>query len=381
MIIASFTVENKSPIIIKERRVKGNFYEGLDYIPASTLIGAIATGMLEENCPIYDGIHSVDCSKCGKSNCKFNIWINEGMYPWLSHGYITSVEKADPLIPLNPPMLETIGVTVNENGEEEFCDLLPYKLASKALLSIKPDVTSQPFRNKPPKYWEVRNGKICRIKVETMAYTHIAIDPITRSSYLTKIEKETTGLLFTLKTIKPKQKFMFKALCNDEDYEVIRDILHRGVWIGMGKSRGYGYIKLLFSSMTEKNNYKEKRVDEIEKISDKVKEILKDLGLSLNNHIIIIDGVTHTSRQLEEMIRGKVMYRNYHTSDLIIYRLGNIIKIRNLLRPGFVFVLESKSLNNYADLELSPPKNDRARWAGSGWLQINHPVHTLWVKR
>ncbi|MGC9202821.1 MAG: RAMP superfamily CRISPR-associated protein [Thermoproteota archaeon] len=385
MIVCSFLVENLSPIIIKEKRAKGNFFESLDYIPASTLLGAIATRILEKYCPNYDGSKPVNCNTCNKTNCMFKKWIYDNNFPWLSHAYPTNKNEAETLI--NPPSLETLYSAIDSNGKEEFADFLLYKLTIKRFLNIKHSEGFSYFRNKPPKYWEIEGGHISKIDVKFLTFSHVAIDPRTKSTFLKSSNGtgEPSGLLFTVKAIQPKHRFMFKALCNsEEDYSFIMEALKEGVWVGMGKSRGYGEIRLVHSLKKDESTYKEERLKEIKEFSNKAKNLLRSLNSSLlssiddSKDLIIVDGLTHLSRNISNEIPSKdrLLYQKYHLSEAVTLRLGNMIKISSI-RPGSVLLLESNNLNQYVDLELTPPQNAAMRWAGFGWLEINHPVHLV----
>jgi hypothetical protein len=162
------------------------------------------------------------------------------------------------------------------------------------------------------------------------------------------------------------------------------EALKEGVWVGMGKSRGYGEIRLVHSLKKDESTYKEERLKEIKDFSNKAKNLLRSLNSSLlssiddSKDLIIVDGLTHLSRNISNEIPSKdrLLYQKYHLSEAVTLRLGNMIKISSI-RPGSVLLLESNNLNQYVDLELTPPQNAAMRWAGFGWLEINHPVHLM----
>jgi|GEM_PF-2884577 hypothetical protein len=384
MIVCSFLVENSSPLVIKEKRAKGNFYESLDYIPASTLLGAIAVHILEKSCPNYDGSKPVDCNNCSKTNCVFKKWIHDNGFPWLSHAYLTSQDEVSFL--MNAPSLETMYSAISQDGEEDFVDFLLYELTVKRFLRTKPSKEFSYLRNKPPKYWEIKNGRISKLDAKFTTFSHVAIDPRTKSAFLESNDSnEPSGLLFTIKAIQPKHKFMFKALCNsEEDYNLIMEALKEGVWVGMGKSRGYGELRLVSGLKKDENEYKIERLKSMEEFSNKAKDFLRSLSSYLlitikdEEKLVVIDGLTHLSfNDLNRIAsQDQVLYPKYHSGEVTMFKLNSIIKLSSV-RPGFVLLLKSNSLNKYVDLELTPPQDMRMRWAGFGWFEINHPVHLV----
>lgn len=310
-------VKNETPLIINYST--GNYYRSLDYIPATSILGALKAKKLSEK-----GIW-------GGERREVDIKLS------LTDAYPSEVSQNQ----LNIPSLVTL-YKINE--EDDY-----YVDAVKAILNTI-EGKEKWGRNiirlkKGPRHWYMKGNKAYPISLRTISTNILKLDDYLKTAYQVKVNGEKTGYLAHIESIYPGQIFAFEVLGEEEEIEFLIESLKEGIFVGSFKTKGYGLIKLVDYQEVkreQKNSeyyvldfYGSVSYDYYAKLLPKVKVIFESIGIE----------------------RRKVL-------DYDMWRTEYIIK------PGSVMVV--KSDENLYQLEKDSIISNKG-----GKIVVNHPIHGL----
>jgi CRISPR/Cas system CSM-associated protein Csm3 (group 7 of RAMP superfamily) len=324
--IYMFEVVNLSPLVVN--RGSGNYLKSADYIPASSIIGAILSTEIPANL------------------------FNKEKYKIESGLSVTDATPVDKMTnELNPPSLITLS-TKYTNGLEKIVD------ATKPIVEYitgKKPVGYQNIRlKKGPRFWKIEDNKIERVSgPDIIQQTLLTLDDKT----LTVYTKEKEGLLAHIQAIAPGCHFAFEVTGEQSVVEEFAAALKEGLYVGALRSKGYGLIKLI--------GWKEKSVVQ--------REPLKLEGDSDEYYVLSVYGNLDYEYLLK--IREKLKkYKEVYTSTGLqeIKRWDyNVFKKRWVVKSGSVLIYTNAEKDIY-DLE-----HDSLINAKGGKIIVNHPVITI----
>lgn len=312
-------VKNETPLVINYS--SGNYYRSLDYIPSSSIIGALKARRLAEK-KIWGGEIREE---------KIDLYLTDA-YP------STTQEKQ-----LNPPSLVTL-YKKNET-DDYFVD------GARVIIETyqgKKKWGEEVIRlKKGPRNWFMKNGNAYPIQIERISTNILKLDDELKIAYQETKNNEKTGYLAHIESISPGNIFAFEAIGEEEQLNFLLDTLKEGIFVGSFKTKGYGLLKLKdYSEITEKEKPK--------------------------NSLYILDFYGNVSYSYFQEIKS--MLKN------VIFESIGIEKRKRLnynewvidytIRSGSVLIAESD--RNLYELETeSIIKSD------GGKIVINHPIHRL----
>jgi hypothetical protein len=313
-------VKNETPLVINYS--SGNYYRSLDYIPSSTIIGALKARKLTQD-KIWGGEE--------KKEVKINLHVTDA-YPSISQ------EKY-----LNPSSL----VTLYKKNESDAYFLDGVKTIIETYQGKKKWGEEIIRLKKGPRHWYMKNGKAYSIELKTISTNILKLDDELKIAYQETKNNEKTGYLAHIEPISPGNIFMFEAI-GDDELNFLIETLKEGIFVGSFKTKGYGLLKLL--DYTEINEEK------------KPQSPLYILGFYGN--------VSYSYYQEEVLPKLKNVIFESIGIDKRKRLNYNEWTIDYTIRSGSIIVTESDR-NLYNLEEESIIKSD------GGKIVINHPVHGL----
>jgi|SRR5579875_17922 len=314
-------VRNETPLIINYS--SGNYYRSLDYIPASSILGALKAKKLSER-GIWGGER--------KDDITLNLHLTDA-YP------STKDEQQ-----LNIPSLATL---YKERDEEEvYTDAVEDIIATiehrnkwgEKLLRLK----------KGPRHWSMKNGKAYHIPIRRTSTNILKLDEQLKTAYQVGENGEKIGYLAHIDSIYPGQIFAFEATGEEEDIQFLSRALEEGVFIGSFRSKGYGLIKLVnkYYYASEKQEANTSRY-----------YILDFYGSVSYDYYAKISHIVEKKFEIIGVERRKTFnYNEWETEYLI--KTGSLLIV--------------KSDRNLYKLEKESIENNKG-----GKIVVNHPVHGL----
>ena len=340
-------VEALEPIVITGKYGRGAFYRALDYIPSSTLSGAIvfklrSSEKLPEN-----------LSELKESLTRNTIWLSNA-YPIVDE---VSLGIFDPL----PLPLTTLAL---KDGRYVSSALIAAEVKKKRDLDVvKVLYELNPKVGRVFAYVEGNCVKIVS-PYPKKVYTRVCLDLKTRTVFMSE---RNTGLLYTIEYVDVEEKpprFIFRGVVDGE----VLDFLKGGLELKVGSRRaqGYGLIRLSIRESMELDKY--------------LRERSLIIGKTLANGYLTVDVVTYlrNERSLEKL--GRILYQRVRRDHVKKWLLNAFILYRNVVYPGGVYVLEPNvGSDELARLEVKPPDDPIVRLHGLDMLFFNNPIHFIQI--
>ncbi|QGA53960.1 hypothetical protein GFS03_04890 [Sulfolobus sp. E5-1-F] len=278
-----FFIRNETPLVVNY--ASGNYFKSLDYIPASSIIGAVKSRSIKN---------------WGGPKEDFDLGIK------VSDAYPSSIDQTT----LNPAGL----VTLYKDNERDnyYVDGLSHILNTIMGKSKWGEKTIR--LKKGPQHWIYLRDKAYSIPIERIETTILKLDEYTKNP-LIRGKNEREGYIAHVEAIYPGQIFSFIA---SGKIEVLEESLKEGIYVGSFKTKGYGLIKLV--------NKKEFTLNQCD------------------DEICVLDFYGNVSYETYEKIKneckGKIIYENvtfdkrkrfdYDTWKIdIVVRSGSIMVVRN----------------------------------------------------
>ncbi|MEM2637562.1 MAG: hypothetical protein QXL15_04365 [Candidatus Korarchaeota archaeon] len=346
-------IENEEPLIVGKQRKSGAFNISADYIPGSTLVGAIINEIA--------------------SNSPQNAQIR---------GLMEQINST-PAVPLpsyNPPddfsrfpLYYSVNVLKKRTGNED------YIFAFKG----KPG-----YKKKRGMYF-IDGNEIRIIKVEKARYTHVKID----DRFASVDGSPDSNSLYQVLAIPEKSRFYAKARIPKE----IRDMLKKGieVFIGSMRLRGYGAARVSISKEIEKDTYLQRRLAKVkpgEMVIVALSPVLVNSNavIQLRNDINVGEDLINTvanyyfSQQFSPSPFSLSLASGMPSCTFVAYTTnmnGQPIQPKFLRLPichGLAAKVNSATnvpQNIIECLEIPAPirVNNRIVW-GMNWFELNYPV-------
>ena len=268
-------LEAKSPILISQKEFKTNYTKSLDYIPGSTLFGAILNKKLQN---IYSNGDELDLDKIYKTGYlsqesniteKYKKWIDDGIskYDNISVSDFLPLPRQESLSfdtdinnsfkDLTPPLMSIMKCRVHEN---HLTDSMIYNIKKWYAQFSGIETKNQfsfyappkcpinechaPLKKKALKIYIDKDDNWNPISTNIKAKINIGIDGTLRSSGSFKGK----GALFTQEFIEKGEKFSGTIVFNSEktSKEEITDIINN-IQVGARRNAGFGKLELVHS--------------------------------------------------------------------------------------------------------------------------------------
>ncbi len=362
-------METLEPVVIAAKKGKSRFVEGLKYIPASSIAGAIARKVVLENsrksvgnCRDLASLNRTpDCANCTE-NCLYRrLWIDRKVK--ITNGVLGEWDLSSPGI----SNLQTVCEPRLKHSKDSKMDFLLELLLERMVWLGKANagkiknITEIGYKKTPSTY----NGRDFA-EIKTIQFTRVTIDENFRTS------KE--GQLYSFTAMGAKNRLRFMIHCDEE----FKDHLNGEMKIGAWKSRGMGLVKTKIIKEISQENYVRKRSEEINIGFQKIAEILGEAGLDgyYGTYTYLTDGTKKIEIALKklgleiafqaERIRKIIRYERNGTESLFVSV--------NTVSAGSAAVFKTKEpesiSQNLANLELNIFD---CPWFD--WVFFNHPVH------
>lgn len=359
-----FLVELKTiePVAIASKKGKTSFVEGLNYIPASSISGAIARVCVLKNlresignCKnLEDTRRTPDCGTCSE-NCLYRkIWVEKRFK--VTNGVVGEWDYERPGI----AGLQSIGE--QRSGKRDKKDLLIFlflermfwlgRLKNREFLNVFERLKEEGFKKRASDF----DGR---------SFRSAKVVQITRTSVGEKLRTSKEGELYGFTAIAEGQTFRFMAIGDEELEEVLGEEIKVGSW----RSRGMGLVKLKLLESTEYEDFVKKRSSAIKKGIEKISELTSDFGL---------EGYFATYTYLTD---GTKMLK----SEYSIERLRRLVRYERVGKESNFVLTETVSSGSAGILKVEEPEKVSKNLAESelrfysrpwfDWVFFNHPVH------
>jgi len=362
-------IETVEPVVIASKKGKSKFVEGLKYIPASSIAGAIARKIVLENfrksrgnCRDIATLNKTpDCANCTE-NCLYKrLWVDRRAK--ITNGVLGEWDPSNPGIASLQSVCEPRSKQSGGSKKDFLLELLLEKMVwlGKANVGKIRDITEKGYKKSPSTY----NGKDFA-ETKTIQFTRVTIDENFRSS------KE--GQLYSFTAMEPKNKLRFMIYCNEEFKEYLNGEMKIGAW----RSRGMGLVRTRILKEIPQEDYLRKRSEEISRGFQRIAEILGEAGLDgyYGTYTYLTDGTKKIEVSLKklgletvfqaERVRKLVKYERNGTESLFI--------AMNTISTGSATVFKARDpesvSQNLAELELNI-----FGYPWFDWVFFNHPVH------
>jgi hypothetical protein len=313
-------VKNETPLIINYS--SGNYYRSLDYIPSSSIIGALKAKILADK-KIWGGEN--------REELKMDLYVTDA-YP------STAQEKQ-----LNPPSL----VTLYKKNEIDDYFIDGAKVIIETYQGKKKWGEEIIRLKKGPRHWYMKNGNVYPIQIERISTNILKLDDELKIAYQETKNNEKTGYLAHIESISPGNVFAFEAIGSEDQLNFLIDTLKEGIFVGSFKTKGYGFLKLL--------NYSEINGDKKSKNSLYILDFYGNVSYKYFQEIkSMLKRVIFESIGIDK--RKRLNYNEWITDYTI--------------RSGSVIIAES-------DRNLYELETESIIKSGGGKIVINHPVHGL----
>ncbi|MHA1250708.1 MAG: RAMP superfamily CRISPR-associated protein [Candidatus Helarchaeota archaeon] len=304
-------IKSMAPLLVGFVAPSHNLYDTLNYIPASTLRGALITHLLKEHC-FHENQNLGKCYKCEKrDNCELSDFINKDFLSISDGIFLSNLNEhhncdSPDLIPSHPLILRCKACS-DENSK--ILNKLSEWIDNDYISAICQKCKRKTTMNSINKYY-CRNNSCNSILREPTIKTTIS----TSINYATKSSLE--GQLFQYNFIQSYS--LFESYLFVRENGILNDLIANEdlfLWIGRGKSRGFGKIKLEF----EKIN-----------IDEKIQRNIKIINYFLKSQKLIIAAKTPIFDFLisNKTNFSKILYDSYHLlksfdSELLLNHPGN----------------------------------------------------------
>jgi len=386
-----------SPTIISIKKGKGHFYVTTEYIPSSTLLGAISRKAVLENiqqqrgnCKNIKTLNELpDCKTCDEDCFYKRIWVKGNLkirpafYSPKEQSNITTIPPLPTLESLfcsrYPPteykdgllgdfvFKEVIGLSLSEIEKLEGCSLIS--------LLDKLNFTKYK-RNKGTVM--INNGKLQKLDLQFSEFSHCAID--------SRFKTSKRGYLFARLTLAKNSVFKTIAIAPTDLIQFMKG----EYFIGMGKARGFGHIKIEVDTPIDRNTYVEERTKQIEEGLKKINDLLLSSSDTMYGTISGLSPLSFNEDDPLKAINKRLDPQNLdkYTMKTLFYRISPYksflqdttptFRIEDVIASGYAGVFQIKShetlLKTAEDLaQLEFNLNSYPPWFG--WIYINHPIH------
>lgn len=318
-----FEIINLSPILVNIG--SGNYLKSADYIPASSILGAIMARF-------------IDPEKWGKEMEEV-----KGLDIHITDAYPTAENQPE----LNPASLVTLYIETQNNKSEirDGVHELVETIKGKSKWG-----TNRVRLKKGPRHWYIYDNKVHELTINRVKTNVLKLDDKLKTAWKAERSGENKGAIAHLDSIAPGTMFAFEATGND--LSILEDILKEGVFVGSMRSRGYGLIKLKKSeSVKEKGE------------EDSEYTVLDFYGsVSYDYYLKVID--RYKDKILFKSVgveKRKVLHYDKWVTDYVV-RSGSVVIINGGYKDNKdIYTLEEESIKE----------------TGSGKIVVNHPVHRL----
>ncbi|MEM0203757.1 MAG: hypothetical protein QXO16_07055 [Archaeoglobaceae archaeon] len=361
-----FLVEARTiePVVIASKKGKTGLIEGLRYIPASSIAGAIARMCILKNvrnsignCKQLEEVNKTpECSSCSE-NCLYRkIWVEKKFK--VTNAVLGNWKFEKPGI----AGLQTVGEQ-RVRGDKK--DLLLFSFLERmfwleklnnneAFLKVSETLKEKGFKKKATDF----DGE---------SFKSAELIQLTRTSVGEKLKTSKEGELYGFTAIKEGQTLRFMAVGDGELEEIFNDEVKVGAW----KSRGMGLVRLKLVSSMNCGEFIEKRASEIRKGLEEISKLLSEFGLEgyFATCTYLTDGtempnfgILHSIERFRRLVRYERIGENsnFILVDTISAGSAGVIRVEE---PESA----SKKLAEYEIRFFKYPWFD--------WVFFNHPVH------
>ncbi len=344
------------PVCVVSKKGKTSFVAGSKYIPASSIVGAVARKIVLNNinesignCKNINSLEKLpDCSNCKEENCPYKrLWVDGDIK--LTNAVIGKWILSSPGI----PDLQT--VCEPRSGDYDKKDQLLFMFLEGMFWkgSVRSDRVEEVRKIGWKKSSATFDGQSF-VDVPTIQLTRVKIEERLKTS-----EKE---MLYGFTAIKDNQDFRLAVYCDEDVAKAFEGKIRVGAW----KSRGMGLVKLTIAEEFDEDSFITKRENEIERGFEKISEILN------------VDGFygtyTYLTAGTEDLKAEKVLKVERRVKSIRYQRKqdGSHFVLANVAAPGSagVFEITEQNAETLARLELKKLKHP---WFD--WVFFNHPVH------
>lgn len=194
-----FLIINKSPLLISGSG-SNNYIHSLDFIPASSLMGAYLSTKVSYNSPDK------------KEEVKTSLVATDA-YPGNGVPYLITLRSEE------------------KEGKNIIYDQA--ELLIRRLLGI--DFINDIRLKKGPSYWKVANNNIEEVNIKRIDLNFLPIDIKTRTS--------VKGVLAHVSAIAPETEFRFTVCGSMNELDEFSKALRNGLYVGSKRSHGFGLIQ------------------------------------------------------------------------------------------------------------------------------------------
>ncbi|ARM74590.1 RAMP superfamily CRISPR-associated protein [Acidianus manzaensis] len=312
-----FLIKNETPLVINY--ATGNYFKSLNYIPASSIIGALKARMI---------------NNWGEKKENVEIDVN------VSDAYPANQEVLNSQR-LNAPSLVTL---YKEKEESEY-----YVDGLKDIIDTYEGKVKWGEKNirlkKGPENWYYKNGKAYSISTKRIELNILKLDDYTKNPFTEKSDKEVIGYIAHVEALAPTV-FAFSASGN---INVIKEALQDGIYVGSFKTKGYGLVKLVDYKPLSENK-------------------------ESNSGYLVLDFYGNFDydaylKLMEKIKDCKIIYKNVSFEKRKRYDYGEWI-LDYVVRSGSVIVVKNCE-NLYTEImNINNIQN-------GGRIVVNHPIHGL----
>jgi len=355
-------METLEPVVVVAKKGKSRFVEGLNYIPASSIAGALGRKAILENlqssvgnCKNLSLDKTPDCSNC-PSNCFYRaLWMDKKAK--VTNAVKGNWEFRSPGIANLQSVCESRIKYSGENSKKDYLfELFLERMAWMGKASPrKIEKILERGHKKSPSTFDGTEFRDIRM----MQFTRVGINE--------RLKTAEEGLLYSFTAIGDGQKLRFMVFC-DEKFE---GILNGEMKVGAWKSRGMGLVKSRIVAEMKEEEYLRSREREILKGFDEISNLLS--GSELEGYYGTFTFLTDGTKKPDL----EIIFEAIKVNRLIRYEKsgeGGFFIARNTIATGSAGVFYAKEPEEFAkslaELELrifSSPWFD--------WVFFNHPVH------
>ncbi|MFN3384499.1 MAG: hypothetical protein ACK401_06345 [Archaeoglobaceae archaeon] len=355
-------LETIEPVAIASKKGKTSFIEGLNYIPASSIVGAIARVCVLNNlrnsignCKnLEDTKRTPDCGTCPE-NCLYRkIWVEKRFK--VTNAVIGKWDYEKPGI----VGLQSIGE--QRSGKRDKKDLLIFlflermfwlgKLKRIEFLNVFEQLKEEGFKKKASDF-------------DGQSFRSAKVVQITRTSVGEKLRTSKEGELYGFTAIAEAQNLRFMAIGDEELEEVFKGEIKVGSW----RSRGMGLVRLRLVNSAGYQDFVEKRSLAIRKGIERISELIAEFGL---------EGYFATYTYLTDGTK-------LPNSEFSITRLRRLVRYERVEKESNFILTDTISTGSAGVLKVEEPEKVSRDLAESelrlynrpwfDWVFFNHPVH------
>lgn len=357
-------VETLEPVVVSAKKGKTRFVEGLNYIPASSITGAIARRCVLNNIrnsvgkcsELEDTNRTPECEDCPE-NCLYRkIWIDKRFKVTNAVFGNWSFEKP------GIPGLQSVGE--RRSGGRDKKDLLMFlflermfwcgDLKNDRFLEIFEEVKKEGFKKRA-------------LDFDGNGFGSAKVVRLTRTSVEEKLKTSKEGELYGFTAIAEKQNFRFMAIGDEELEEMFKGELKVGSW----KSRGMGLVELKIVDSMGYERFVEKRSSEIIDGIERTSHLFSEFGLDgyFATYTYLTDGFNIPNFETVYSIeRFRRLVRYERTARNSNFVLANTLSVGSV---GVIRVGEPEKVSK----TLAEHEIRFSKYPWFDWVFFNHPVH------